>query len=55
MLGYDARLMLVKYVRPYSKRQKNDFRDAKAIAEAVQQVNHDLVFSFLQLDHLPNS
>jgi hypothetical protein len=23
--------------------------------EAVQRVNHDLVFSFLQLDHLPNS
>jgi hypothetical protein len=24
-----------KYVRPYSKGQKNDFRDAEAIAEAV--------------------
>jgi len=26
-----------KYVRPYSKGQKNDFRDAEAIAEAVQR------------------
>jgi transposase len=25
------------YVRPYSKGQKNDFRDAEAIAEAVQR------------------
>jgi transposase len=27
-LGHDARLMPAKYVRPYSKGQKNDFRDA---------------------------
>ena len=33
-LGHDARLM---YVRLYSKGQKNDFRDAEAIAEAVQR------------------
>jgi transposase len=31
-LGHNARLM-----RPYSKGQKNDFRDAEAIAEAVQR------------------
>src|SRR5256885_10753269 len=31
-LGHDARLMPAKYVRPYSKGQKNDFRDAEAIA-----------------------
>jgi transposase len=37
MLGHDARLMPAKYVRPYSKGQKNDFRDAEAIAEAVQR------------------
>ena len=36
-LGHDARLMPDKYVRPYSKGQKNDFRDAEAIAEAVQR------------------
>ena len=36
-LGHDARLMPAKYVRPYSKGQKNDFRDAEAIAEAVRR------------------
>jgi hypothetical protein len=29
--------MPAKYVRPYSKGQKNDFRDAEAISEAVQR------------------
>jgi transposase len=37
VLGHQARLMPAKYVRPYSKGQKNDFRDAEAIAEAVQR------------------
>ena len=36
-LGHQAQLMPAKYVRPYSKGQKNDFRDAEAIAEAVQR------------------
>ena len=36
-LGHDTRLMPAKYVRPYSKGKKNDFRDAEAIAEAVQR------------------
>src|SRR5450755_4905810 len=36
-LGHAARLMPAKYVRPYSKGQKNDFNDAEAIAEAVQR------------------
>src|SRR6202453_5079406 len=35
--GHDARLMPARYVRPYSKGQKNDFRDAETIAEAVQR------------------
>jgi transposase len=35
--GHDARLMPAKYVRPYAKGQKNDSRDAEAIAEAVQR------------------
>jgi transposase len=35
--GHDARLMPAKYLRAYSKGQKNDFRDAEAIAEAVQR------------------
>jgi transposase len=37
LLGHDARLMPAKYMRPYSKGQKNDLRDAEAIAEAVQR------------------
>jgi transposase len=37
VLGHQTRLMPAKYVRPYSKGQKNDFRDAEAIAEAVQR------------------
>src|SRR6266403_65549 len=36
-LGHDARLMPAKYVRPYCKGDKNDYRDAEAIAEAVQR------------------
>ncbi len=36
-LGHDTRLMPAKYVRAYVKGQKNDFNDAEAIAEAVQQ------------------
>src|SRR5947199_5234433 len=42
-LGHDARLMPAKYVRPYSKGQKNDFRDAEAIAEAVQRATMKFV------------
>jgi transposase len=29
--------MQAKYARPHSKGQKNDFRDAEAITEAVQR------------------
>jgi transposase len=36
-LGHDARLMPAKYVRPYSRGQKNDFRDAEAIACSARQ------------------
>jgi transposase len=36
-LGHDARLMPAKYVRPYGKGQKKDFRDGETIAEAVQR------------------
>src|SRR5437868_10257209 len=36
-LGHDVRLMPAKYVRPYCKGDKNDYRDAAAIAEAVQR------------------
>jgi transposase len=34
-LGHHARLMPARYVRPYSKGQKNDFRDAEAISRAA--------------------
>ena len=37
LLGHDTRLMPAKNVRPYAKGQKKDFRDAEAIAEAVQR------------------
>jgi len=36
-LGHDVRMMSARYVKPYLKGQKNDFRDAEAIAEAVQR------------------
>ena len=36
-LGHDARLMPALYVKPFLKGHKNDFRDAEAIAEAVQR------------------
>ncbi|MGY2891275.1 hypothetical protein ACVIHI_008389 [Bradyrhizobium sp. USDA 4524] len=42
-LGHDARLVPAKYVRPYSKGQKNDFNDAEAIAEAVQRTTMTFV------------
>ena len=35
--GHDARLMPAKYVRAFLKGNKNDYRDAEAIAEAVQR------------------
>lgn len=34
-IGHDVRLMAAKYVRPFCRKQKNDFNDAEAIAEAV--------------------
>jgi transposase len=36
-LGHDTRLMPAKYVKAFLKGNKNDFRDAEAIAEAVQR------------------
>jgi len=36
-LGHDPRIMPALYVKAYLKGQKNDFRDAEAIAEAVQR------------------
>src|SRR5260221_4366407 len=42
-LGHDAKLMPAKYVRPYSKGQKNDFNDAESIAETVQRPTMKIV------------
>ena len=36
-LGHDARLIPAQYVKPFLKGHKNDYRDAEAIAEAVQR------------------
>jgi transposase len=36
-LGHDARLMPAKYVKAFLKGHKNDYRDAEAVAEAVQR------------------
>lgn len=35
--GHDVRLIPGQYVKPFRKGQKNDYRDAEAIAEAVQR------------------
>jgi hypothetical protein len=37
--GHDARLIAAKFVKPYRKSSKNDYRDAEAIAEAVSRKN----------------
>jgi transposase len=36
-LGHEVRLLPAQFVKPYVKSQKNDYRDAEAIAEAVQR------------------
>jgi transposase len=36
-LGHDPRLIPARYARAFLKGNKNDFRDAEAIAEAVQR------------------
>ena len=36
-LGHDVRLIPAQYVKPFLKGHKNDYRDAQAIAEAVQR------------------
>jgi transposase len=43
LLGHDDRLMPAKYVRPYSKGQKNDFRDAEAITRPHQPSRQSLL------------
>ena len=36
-MGHQVGLMPAQYVKPYLKCHKNDYRDAEAIAEAVQR------------------
>ena len=36
-LSHDVRLIPAQYVKPFLKGHKNDYRDAEAIAEAVQR------------------
>ena len=36
-LGHDVRLLPAQYVKPFLKGHKTDYRDAEAIAEAVQR------------------
>jgi len=36
-LGHDVKLIPAQFVKPFRKSHKNDFRDADAIAEAVQR------------------
>jgi transposase len=38
-LGHDPKIIPAKYVKPFSKGQKNDYNDAEAIAEAVLRPN----------------
>src|SRR5438477_6131185 len=36
-IGHDVRLIPAQYVKPFLKGHKNDYRDAEAVAEAVQR------------------
>ena len=42
-LGHDVRLVPAQYVKPFLKGHKNDYRDAEAIAEAVQRPTMNFV------------
>lgn len=42
-LGFEPRIIPAKYTKPFAKGQKNDFKDAEAIAEAALRPNLKLV------------
>jgi transposase len=42
-LGHDVRLIPAQYVKPFLKGHKNDYRDAEAIAEAVERPTMNFV------------
>jgi transposase len=50
-LGHDARLMPAKYVRSYSKNQKNDFRDAEAFASDFDDYDGFDSFKWIRKKH----
>jgi transposase len=51
-LGHDVRLIPAQYVKPFLKGHKNDYRDAEAIAEAVQRPTMSFVVTPEQMDLL---
>jgi transposase len=42
-LGHEVKLIAPQYVVPYRRKNKNDFNDAEAIAEAAQRSNMTFV------------
>jgi len=48
-LGHNVRLIPAQYVKPFLKGHKNDYRDAEAIAEAVQRPT----MHFVRIKHAP--
>ena len=52
LLGHNARLMPAKYVRPYSRGQKNDFRDDRTCGRALSQDGGQL--SAQEMQSLPH-
>ena len=44
-VGHNVRLIPAQYVKPFLKGHKNDYRDAEAIAEAVQRPTMHFVVS----------
>ena len=50
-VGHNVRLIPAQYVKPFLKGHKNDYRDAEAIAEAVQRPTmHFVVSSRMRAD-----
>ena len=45
-VGHNVRLIPAQYVKPFLKGHKNDYRDAEAIAEAVQRPTMHFVVEF---------
>ena len=52
MLGRDARLMPAKYLRPYSKGQKNDFRDADPVQRRTMKFLAPAALRVVRIGHI---